>query len=81
MDRQQKWPTHGTAVNARDDAAILVNTTEQRLAMLLRLVRKGDAGREETAYWLAESIRDLNHVMRILEAQGAPTQPLRANDK
>lgn len=77
MDRQQKWPSHGTAVNARDDAAILVNATEQRLAALLRLVRKGEAGREETSFWLAESIRDLNHVMRILEGQGAPTQPLK----
>jgi len=77
MERQQKWPTHGTAVNARDDAAILVNATEQRLAALLRLVRKGETGREETAFWLAESIRDLNHVMRILESQGAPTQPLK----
>ena len=72
MERQQKWPTHGTAVNARDDAAILVNATE-----LLRLVRKGEDKREETAFWLAESIRDLNHVMRILESQGAPTQPLK----
>ncbi len=77
MERQQKWPTHGTAVNARDDAAILVNATEQRLASLLQLVRKGEAKREETAFWLAESIRDLNHVMRILESQGAPTQPLK----
>ncbi|MEI2773391.1 MAG: hypothetical protein V9G98_22560 [Candidatus Competibacter sp.] len=54
-----------------------MNATEQRLAALLRLVRKGEAGREETAFWLAESIRDLNHVMRILEGQGAPTQPLK----
>lgn len=69
------WPTHGNAVNARNDTADLLTDMVRVARELKRRVRSGDVNSDETIFWLSEiEVGGLN-ALRILEREGAPTRP------
>lgn len=74
-ERGQKWPTHGHAVDALNEAAEGVNDIEAESALLMELAGTGKLTREELLYRLGRINRGANHVTRTLERQGARTRP------
>lgn len=73
--RGQKWPTHGKAVEALNEAAEGVNDIEAESGLLIELAGTGKLTREELLYRLGRINRGANHVSRTLEGQGAKTRP------
>ena len=75
MPRQKPWPSHGTAVNARDEAAEILNEIEKQAAQMFELASKNKLNPEDALALLGRMIRLANHGLRLLEEQGAPTKP------
>ena len=75
MTRQQPWPTHGSAVNARDEAAEILNEIERQAAQMFERASKGKLSPDESLSQLGQIIRLANHGLRLLEEQGAQTKP------
>lgn len=69
------WPTHGRAIDARNDTADLLTDIVKVARQLKRRVRGGDVNSDETIFWLSEIEVDGLNALRILESQGAPTRP------
>lgn len=76
MARQPlEWPSHGNAVNARNDAAEVLNKIEHEAATMFELEGKGKLIRDEALLRLGRILRLANHGVRLLEKEGAPTRP------
>lgn len=74
------WPSHGNAVNARNDTADLLTDIVRVARQLKRRVRSGDVLSDEIIFWLSEvEVNGLN-ALRILEREGAPTRPQQVID-
>lgn len=69
------WPTHGRAVNARNDTADLLTDIVKVARQLKRRVRNNEVNSDEIIFWLSEVQADGLNALRILEREGAPTRP------
>ena len=76
MSRQPlEWPSHGRAVDARNQAAEILNEIERQAAVMFDLAGNGKLIRDEALFRLGKVMRLANHGTRILEEQGAQTRP------
>ncbi len=75
MTASTGWPTHGNAVNARNDTADLLTDIVKVARDLKRRVRSGEVSSDEIIFWLSEIEVDGLNALRILEREGAPTRP------
>ena len=70
-DKPLMWPTHGNAKEARDVSAQKAANT---LLILRRVLERTDD--KEIIRWTAQAIDEQHEILRLLEAQGAPTRPI-----
>lgn len=76
MARQAlEWPSHGNAVNARNDTAEILNEIEHEAATMFELAGTGKLIRDEALLRLGRIVRLANHAVRLMENEGAPTRP------
>jgi len=70
------WPTHGNAVNCRNDTAELVTDIVTMARKLKHRVRKNEVSSDEIIFVLSEIGENGLNALRLLESQGAPTRPM-----
>jgi len=73
--RPKSWPTHGNAVDARDRTAEALTEILMQAETLIEIVGNGEFTRAELLYRAAQVQKQAAKGLRLLEAQGAPTQP------
>ena len=69
------WPTHGQAVNVRNDTADLLTDIVKMARQLKHRIRKNEVNSDEIIFWLSEISDNGLNALRLLESQGAPTRP------
>ena len=71
----KQWPTHGNAVDARDRTAECLTEILKEAERLVEAVGNGEFTRAELLYIGARVQKYSSIGLRLLERQGAPTQP------
>lgn len=70
-----RWPPHGHARDARDWSALKAQRVRSNADLLIELLHKNQLTRDEELYRLHQISTLASDIMRLLEAQGAPTVP------
>jgi len=69
------WPPHGHAVDARNWSAIKAQRIRAEADLLLKLRHTNQLTVDELMYRLHQISALSSDILRLLEAQGAPTVP------
>jgi hypothetical protein len=77
MPEPVPWPTHGRAKTARDDSAVYAAKIKSAADQLAKkLEGEQPVTESDIALGLLKIVSWSSDILRLLESQGAPTEPL-----
>lgn len=74
-ENDQAWPTHGNAASDRDEVAMTAAQIERALYDFTALIEQGKLSRDLALLFAFHTLGNVQKILRILEANGAPTRP------